>query len=305
MNNRYAAYIGVLAAVSAGVLWGFLGPAVRYCMEIGLTPMQMTWLRYIVVTLILLIYAFVFKRDELKTNHFQIGIFIVMAVVGVMLNSTLYFQSMLMIPLSMSTVLQYLAPFIVIALSIPLFREKASKTKIAAVITAFIGCILCTGLITEPGSMNIEGIALGALSGFCYATYILCSKRLSRDGCTPTTILLYTSIICTICFIPICDAPGAISVVGSSLSNLMIIILFGILLTLVPFWLFNYSLEKIDAGKSSIITFVEPLVATLLGFVIYGETLTVEAVIGMVMIASALIMVSRNVPSGEDPNGVS
>lgn len=299
--DRSAKTIGILAALIAGILWGFLGPAVRGCMDIGLTPMQMTCLRYIVVTAILLIYVLGFKREALKTTRFQFILFIIIAVVGVMCNSTLYFESMLLIPLSMSTVLQYLAPFIVVAVSVPLFREPLDPPKIAAVLMAFIGCILCTGLISEPGSMDTWGIIVGAASGFCYACYIICSKRLTRDRCPTTTILFYSSIISVIGLAPLCDLPSAIGVMASSPSNILLIIMLGVFLTLAPFWLFNYSLSKIEAGTASIITFVEPLVATLVGFTMYSEGLTAEAAIGMTLILLALITINRrNEPSGSE-----
>ncbi len=300
--NRSSEHIGVLAALAAGILWGFLGPAVRLCTDIGLTSVQMTWLRYMVVMAILIIYMVGFRRKELRTNRSELILFLVMAVIGVMLNSTLYFQSMLMVSLSLATVLQYLSPFIVVAFSVPLFHEKLTTKKLIALFMAFIGCILCTGLISEPGSMDLLGIAIGAASGFCYATYVLCSKKLARNSCSSNTILFYTSIFCFIGLMPICDPVSAIEVMSGTLSNVFLIVFLGILLTFAPFWLFNYSLEKIEAGKASIIAFVEPLVATILGFALYEEILTIEAAVGMLMIIIALVVVNKKeVQGSEDP----
>ncbi|MBE6528043.1 MAG: DMT family transporter [Thermoplasmata archaeon] len=303
MNRDH--HLGVIAAFAAGILWSFLGPAVRLCTDIGLSTVQMTWLRYITVVIVMASYVLIFRRECLKVNRFELLLMVVMAVVGVMLNSTLYFESMLLVSLSLATVLQYLSPFVVVAFSVPLFHENLTRNKVIAVSMAFIGCILCTGLISSPGEMNSLGITLGAISGFCYGTYVLCSKRLAQNGISSTTILFYTSIMCFIGLGPLCDAPDALSIMTESVESLLLIVLLGLFLTLAPFWLFNYSLEKIEAGKASIISFVEPLVASIIGFSIYGEILTVEAMIGMAMIMLALIIINRiDDPEGsEDPAG--
>ncbi len=297
MNND-SEHIGILAAAAAAVIWGFLGIFVRGCSDIGITPVQMTCLRYMIVIIALAAYIFIFHRGYLKIDGRTFGIFLIMGIVGIMLNSTFYFQSMVMISISLSTVLQYLAPFIVIVLSIPILHERISKRKIMAVLTAFLGCILCTGFISDPGGQDIIGIALGALSGFCFATYTLCSKKVA-DTSNATTVLFYTGLICFIGLAPICDMPSALNIMFGDVSNLLLIVGLGLGMTLLPFWLFNFALERVEAGKTSIVTFIEPMTATALGFAVFGEDLTVEAMIGIAMILVALIIVNRKEPSGK------
>ncbi|MBR3410767.1 MAG: EamA family transporter, partial [Candidatus Methanomethylophilaceae archaeon] len=78
-----------------------------------------------------------------------------------------------------------------------------------------------------------------------------------------------------------------------SVENLVLVVSLGLLMTLLPFTLFNYALDRIEAGKASIITFAEPLTATAIGFLLYGEVLTIEAAIGMAMIMAALVAINR------------
>ena len=289
-NQEHA---GALAALAAGIVWGFLGPFVRGCEDIGISTMQMTCVRYIVVIAVLAPLVWTRRRTAVRPNKRHVLLLIAMGTVGIAANSTFYFQSMTMIPLSASTVLQYLAPFIVVALSVPLFHERLSATKVVAVAMAFVGCVLCTGLITDPGSMDVLGIAFGAVSGFCFGLYTLCSKGLARAGHHPIEVLFYSGMICLVCLAPFCDLPGAIECTVSSVENLVLVVSLGLLMTLLPFTLFNYALDRIEAGKASIITFAEPLTATAIGFLLYGEVLTIEAAIGMAMIMAALVAINR------------
>ncbi len=284
---------GALAALAAGIIWGFLGPFVRGCASIGITPMQMTCLRYVIVALILAPIMWHRFRGKPLPSRKSAAFLIVMAVIGISANSTLYFESMTRISLSMSTVLQYLAPFIVVALSVPLFGEKLTKTKVSAIIVAFTGCVLCANLISDPGSMDPIGIACGAVSGFCFAAYTICSKELSGNGVTAAEILFYGSIIAIASLAPFCGLPSAVSAMSADLWNLALIAALGIFMTLLPFALFNWSLKKIEAGKTSVITFAEPLTATVLGLLLYGERITPETAIGLAMILIALALIGR------------
>jgi len=285
--------LGVLTALSAGIIWGSLGLFVRYLDSVGITPMQMTCLRYIIVTVILAAYILIRGREMFRINVGDFGIFLLMGVVGTILNSVCYFSAMSMISLSLAAVLQYVAPFIVIILSVPVLNERLTKNKIIAVVGAFIGCVLCTGVLTAPGEMDLWGIIIGAFSGFCFAVYTVGTKVAYNRGCSVPTVLFYTSLICCVGLMPFCDLPSAISITMSDYSILALIVGTGLLVTLLPFVLYNYSLKLIEAGKASVITYVEPLAATVIGFVIYNEGVTVDSAIGMVLIFAALIVINR------------
>lgn len=285
--------IGVLAALTAGVLWGFLGLFVRYLSAEGFTPVQMTCIRYIIVAIAFATFILARHRRMLAVDRFDILLFAVIGIVGTLLNSVCYFGSMERISLSLSTVLQYLSPFIVVTLSVPLFHEKLTGTKIAAVLAAFIGCVLCTGLVTDPGSMDVTGIAMGVASGLFYSLYTLGSKKAASRGCSTPTIMLYSALFCAIGLAPFADLQTAFGLMFGSWQNLMMMLGLGILMTLVPFGLYNIGINRMEAGKAAIITFVEPLAATVVGFLAFGESVTPEAVLGMGMILVSLFILER------------
>lgn len=293
--ERSGEHLGVLAALSAGIIWGLLGLFVRGLDEMGVSPMQMTCMRYIIVTVILFVFILYKDRGMFRIDLKGFGIFLILGVVGSILNSVFYFTSMELISLSLAAVLQYVAPFVVILLSVPILKEKLTRTKIMAVVAAFIGCVLCTGVLTAPGEMDLIGILLGALSGVCFAIYTVGSKVAYDKGNSVPTVLFYSSLICCLGLMPFCDLPSALDLTFSDMNILLLIVGTGIFVTLLPFMLFNYSLKKIEAGKASIITYVEPIAATIVGFIVYNEGVTIDSVIGIILIFIALVAVNRNV----------
>ncbi len=290
--------IGVVAALAAGILWGFLGIFVRGLSDAGFSPVQMTCMRYIIVAAAFAVFIAVRHRRMIHADRFDLLLFAVMGIVGTLLNSVSYLSSMERISLSLSTVLQYLSPFIVVALSVPLFHERLTACKCAALVIAFSGCILCTGLLTDPGSMDPLGIALGAASGLFYSLYTLGSKKAASRGCSIPTIMLYTSLFCAITLMPFADVPETIGMMMGSWSSMLLMLGLGILMTLVPFGLYNIGVSRMEAGKAAIITFIEPLAATVVGFLAFGEEVTPESAIGMAMILLSLLVMEKGRSAG-------
>ena len=67
-------------------------------------------------------------------------------------------------------------------------------------------------------------------------------------------------------------------------------LVFGVISTVLPYTLYNYGLNTMENGRASIIASVEPLVATLLGIVIFHEKMSLGGVAGMVLILGALVL---------------
>lgn len=304
--QRTGELIGTAAAFSAAVIWGLLGFFVRELSALGFTPLQMTCIRYLIVCVLIGAYILVKGRELFRVDRPSLLILLVMGVIGTVVNSVTYFESMSRITLSLASVLQYDAPFFVIFLSVPLLKERLTRTKMMAAVIAFIGCILCTGTLTSETEADIMGIALAAFSGFCFATYIVCSKIASGRGCHVTSIMFYSSLITVVTLLPFCGISEVYPMMAGNLRAVLLVLGMGIVVTLVPFFLLNYSLERIEAGRSSIISYVEPLAATVMGFAVYGETVGWDGALGIALILGALVVLNRGAlfrkkGPGEDP----
>lgn len=285
-------HIGIASVLSAGIIWGFLGLFVRGLADYGFTPVQMTCIRYVVVALFLGAILLCINPASLRIDRKSVLVFFVMGVFGSALNSIFYFQSMNMISIGLATILQYISPFVVVLFSILLFREKLTHEKAIALVVAFAGCILCTGILTDFGSVNIMGILFGALSGLCYSMYTIGSKIAScKHGIL--TITFYSSLFSGIILIPFSDLSSAADIMTSSLDASMLMLGLIFLMTLLPFSLYNVGVSRMDAGKASIITYIEPVVSTVVGFYVYNEAITLVTVLGITMVLASLILINR------------
>ncbi len=61
----------------------------------------------------------------------------------------------------------------------------------------------------------------------------------------------------------------------------------------IPFLAYTLGLERVEASRAGIIATIEPLVATLIGIVVFSEPLTFMSGTGILLILSAVVILSQ------------
>ena len=276
----------VLCVVAGASLWGIIGLFTRYLYGSGLSPMQITFTRCLVTLVVMALVTLSVDRRLFRIEPRDIWMFIGTGVFSIVFFNIMYFTTQQIVSLSTASVLLYTAPCFVVIMSVILFKEKLTRNKLLALLLAFVGCVFTTGL--GFGDANI-GIVFGILAGFGYALYSIFGKfALEKYGLI--TVIFYTFLIATICLLPFCDLPYVIGRCCDA-DNLLHILGLGIVSTILPYYLYTMGLKGMDAGKASIIAFVEPMVATVLSLII-GDEFGIYNVIGIVLILASIIILN-------------
>ena len=58
----------------------------------------------------------------------------------------------------------------------------------------------------------------------------------------------------------------------------------------IPFLAYTLGLERVEASKAGILATIEPMVATLIGILVFSEPLTLMSGVGILMILSAVVI---------------
>ena len=83
------------------------------------------------------------------------------------------------------------------------------------------------------------------------------------------------------------------------------ILLLGLVCTLLPFLLYTRGLSRMDSGKASVLAFAEPLTATLMGVVAFGEVPDGFGWLGVILLFGALVLLQmpqKQRKTGKIPN---
>ena len=296
MGKRTSSIILVLAA---GCMWGCMGLLVRPLNGIQLETMDICFLRGSVTFIVMLAGLLLFDRNALRIKLKDVWCFIGTGMLSVTFFNFCYIKTITLTSLSVAAVLLYTAPAFVMVMSFFLFKESMTKKKAAALVVAFVGCVLVSGIGTGGGELNAKGILVGLGAGFGYALYSIFSRYALQRGYNSITITFYTFLFATLCTAFFVDVSSIINIVETH-SRIGIYGAFMILfVTLFPYLCYTKGLSGMENGTASVIASIEPVMATVLGILIYREEMTFASALGMVLVLVSIVMLNSKGDRGK------
>lgn len=252
-------------------------------------------LRASMTAAILLVVAAARYPAALRVRVCDLWCFAGTGILSVVFFNYCYFRTITLTSLSVAAVLLYTAPAFVMLLSLYLFREPATQSKRIALALAFAGCVLVSGPMstvrTDP--LNLAGVLTGLGAGFGYALYSIFSRYALERGYGPLTIAVYTFVFASVALTVAVDyhSLGRALVLQPVLAYWAVAM--AVCTTVLPYLLYTGGLRTIGPSRASIIASVEPVGATLLGTLYYGEALTVRGAVGVTLVIASIILLSR------------
>ncbi len=288
-NNKY---IGSVFIITAGVLWGLMGLFVRNLDKYGITSMQIVALRAVFTALMMSVVTLICDRRMFKIKIRDFWCFFGTGICSIVFFNFCYFRTITLTSLSAAAVLLYTAPVMVMIMSVFLFKEKLTATKIIAAAVAFAGCALVTGAVDGSLALNTAGVLTGLGSAFGYALYTIFGEFALKRGYNSITITLYTFIFASIGVLPFANLPD---LAGKIIVNPQVMgwgAVLALVVTVLPYLVYTIGLKTVEAGKASVMATIEPVVATLVGVIVFAEPLSASGIIGIVLVAFSLAMLN-------------
>lgn len=263
--------LSVFLILLAGILWGIIGIFVRHFQALGIGSLELTLIRTFFSAVLFAIFILIYKPKLFKIKLRDIWIFFGTGLVSIAVFSYCYFKAIEFASLSVAAVLLYTAPAFVMIFSIFLFKEKISTYKIIALVLSFVGCLLVTGVITGNIQITFAGFIFGILSGICYALYSIFTRYALMRNYNPLTILIYTFIIGGVTLLFVAKPMQVVNLVKNDTSQIWWIVLFVLSSEVFPYLIYTIGLKYMKSSTASIIVSIEPVVATIVGAIVFNE----------------------------------
>lgn len=290
-NNKWKA--GTALVILAACFWGSMGIFVRKLGVYGFNSIQIVAIRVTLAALIFCMILFTKDPTGFKISVRDIPLFIGLGFGSILFFTVCYFSAIKIMSLSTAAILLYTSPIWIMLMSALFFHEKMNSRKILALVLAFGGCVLVSGISGEGIPLN--GLLFGLGSGIGYGLYsILGTIALRRYS--PYTVTAYTFLLAAVGSWLICEPKDMMLkfAMADNLAGLMILCILTALVTaVVPFLAYTLGLQTLEASKAGILATIEPLVATIIGIVYFSEPLTVLSGIGILLILGAVIILNR------------
>ena len=279
--------------ILAGCLWGTMGLFVRRLTAMGLGSMEIVVMRCILAAVLLFPVTLLKDRRLLVIKKKNIPSLLVSGLASILFFNYCYFSTINLMDLSAAAILLYTSPIFVMLLSLLFFKEKLTLQKLLALALAFGGCCLVSGITASDTKITLQGLLLGLGSGFGYALYSIFSRVSLNQGLDSVTITDYTFLFAAIGGLFLADLGSIRQVYGAYGAEFLGFALFyTIVTTVLPYLLYTKGLSRVENGPASVMAAIEPVVATVLGFLVFSETPTVSAIMGILLVLLALILLN-------------
>lgn len=279
----------------AGILWGSMGIFVHTLTDVfGFSSLSSASLRIMSGAIILFIFISIYDFSLLKIKLRDIPLLAANGFFSIFLMTVFYFGSISSdTSMSVSAVLLYTAPFIVMIISCAFMGEPVTVQKIVSLFVAFFGCCLVS--MSEPGFSTPKGIIFGIISGIAYALYSIFGK-LALKKHHPYTVTFYSFFfagLCSVVTFLFTDTVKTARGTSSPLSLTLWIIASGLITAVLPFLLYTKGLLNVSPSKASIMAYAEPVSACIFGF-FRGEKMTPAMILGIALTVASIIFLNTD-----------
>ncbi len=288
-SKKNSNILGPVMVFLAGICWGVISVFIKGLTSFDYDSFDIMCFRSWASVVLMFIFFLMRDRSLLKIKLRDIWMFIGTGIFSLTFFSYCYFTSIVRSGAAVAVVLLYTSPIFVMLMSAVVFKERITFKKIVALILTFIGCVLVAGLIGTGSRLSMGALLLGLGAGFGYALYSIFAGFAVKKY-SSLTVTFYTFLFSGIT-LPIFRNPVAL--IGSvSLQVIPWIVGTSIICTVLPYLCYTWGLGKMEAGKAAVLVTVEPLVGAIIGILIYHEDANLFKLLGIVLIFSAVILLS-------------
>lgn len=264
-----------------------------------ITSSQMTFYRFLIGGLCLLPVAI----NTLVKNHIKLTVkellsFCLFGLLLVVLSMNLSQKGLYLSNASMTSIIFSSNPLMVTLFSIPILREKATKSKFIGIFIGIAGLVItCLHLMVgnKVDADFIKGILLIFLSMIIFAFYTVINKKCALKCGTFVTIA-FTDIFGALFSIPIMimrtEAGNPFSFdLMPILPQFLYISIIG---TGIAYYFYNEALAHLNTSAGSMSFFIKPGLAAILSAVILKETISANIIVGIpVIILGVFIAIKK------------
>jgi drug/metabolite transporter (DMT)-like permease len=274
---------GYLYLLLAAFSYASMGALIKV-LSVDFGPFWQTFLRLVVSALITATIVRLSKKPFTLKHRADYWLMLFMGVIGYGVQIMLFTLSIYHNTIGNSLFVFSSYPILAALLAFVFLKEKLLRRVVVAMI--ILACSLFLLFNPDHFGVHLLGNIYALLAGFTFATYIICSRVLSRRGNAPETTTLWSVSIAAITsgIAAVALEPAAFSF---SPMAIFYLVLFG-LLNAAAFNLVNKGFATVEVGIGTMILLAEPVIGSLLGLCLFGEIPTLTFILGAVIMLTAI-----------------
>ena len=275
-----------LLLISLALLWGGSFLFVEVALE-GFKPLTIVALRVLTGAIVLHAILLLLKRKfpwDLK----NITRFAIMGALNNAIPFSLIVWGQQSIDAGRASVMNATVPLFTVMLAHWLLKdEKLTPAKLAGIVIGFAGVFVLTGLGSSSSDNSVIGqiAVLGAAVSYAFAS--IYGRQLSHlDPKVSATGMLTASSVIMLPVVWLLDPSGLLPEVG--FASILSVIVLGVACTALAYLLYFKILLQAGSSNLSLVTFLIPPGAIIMGIVFLGEHIGINDLVGVGLILTGM-----------------
>lgn len=283
--------LGSIYLALASSIWGGMYVVVKVVVMV-IPPLELVWMRYLVAIVALLVIGFITRQKwHIDKRHFLI--IIAIGIIGNAISIVTQETGTMLSSAQTGAIITSATPAFMVIFARLILKERFTLKKALSVCLATIGVFLIVGVGHVNLSSKLGGISL-LIAALTWALMSVLVKRVPSE-CSQIVVTTYSILVALIVLTPfVLPRLHAISI--SQLTHPAIwggVLYLGVVSTAGGFLLWNRGLQMLNASSGGLFFFFQPVVGTLLGWLILGESIGVTFWIGSILILTGVLFVIK------------
>ena len=296
MLQNKSSLSAILCVIAASVLWGTTGTASAFIPDVS--PLAVGAFSMGIGGVLLVLNA----KNNLLSDRQKLLSKPSLLFIGslcVAIYPLAFYSSMRLAGVAIGTVISIAsAPFFTVVMERLISNKRVTSRWVVSFIFGVVGVILLTLGKTQYLDINAQansrilGVLLGLVAGLTYATYSWTARQMIENGVNSKSAMASMFGLSAILLLP------SLLLTGGNLfldaKHISVALYLAIAPMFFGYLLFGQALRVIEASKATLITLLEPIVATILAIIIIGEIFSPIGWLGMsLMIVCLLLQVMK------------
>jgi len=276
---------GVALAVVSAVSFSTLGLFAKLAYSQGMAPAQALAWRFTLAAIGL--WAMLLRKGGQRRPARDYRSALLLGVLGFSPQAGLYFLAVRYLDPGLASLLLYLYPAFVVAMSFVFFRRKPKATQLVALLASSAGCVLT---LWTRGSYPVLGFAFGLAVAVSYAAYLVAGERvMSRLDPVFATTNVMTAAAVVYWTVTLATGTFFLPTTAASIAGVVGIAVIG---SIIPIVTLFASIRIIGSSDASLVSTIEPLFTVALSALLLGERLTGLQLAGGALILTGVVILN-------------
>lgn len=276
-----------LAYAALCLIWGSTWIAIRIGLE-SLTPIFSAGVRFSLASII--VFALMkIKKIELQTDKLSIRLYFLMGFCSFVIPFGLVYWAEQFVPSGMAAVLFAVYPFWVVIFSfIRIPSDTIGFYKIFGTVLGFTGIVI---IFSDSFSGDLTNYLIGmfavVISGIMQAWIAVSIKKFGNhlNSLSMNFIPMVIAGISMIVIAFFAEDLSTININDNAILSILYLVFFGSVITFTTFY---WLIKRINLVILSLLAFITPIVALILGYFFYNEVLSTRHFVGTAIVLTGV-----------------